>query len=96
MAMLLLLLLQTYVLRAAEGDTVDAGNVLQTQLSDGLAGLLLVTGVDSDGGTSGDVGLAGLGLGVTALLDSLGDLLIGELFNAGIGHCVIGIRSIQR
>lgn len=77
----------SYVLGAAESDTGDAGNVLQAELGDGLASLLLVTGVDGDSSTAGNDGLiASLGFGVA--FDVLGNLLIGELFNTGVGHCV--------
>lgn len=80
----------TYVLRAAEGDTSDAGDVLQAELGNGLASLLLVTGVNGDRSAAGDGGLlAGLGLvRAASVLDvGLGDLLIRELFNTGVGHC---------
>lgn len=78
----------TYVLRAAESDTGDARDELQTELANGLAGLLLTTGVDSDGGTGGNVGLiASLRARLRgALLDGLGDLVIVDFFNAGISH----------
>lgn len=77
----------TYVLGAAESDTGDAGDVLQAELGNGLASLLLVARVDGDGGAGGNAGITGLGLGVADLLNVLGDLLIGKLFNTGIGHC---------
>ena len=78
----------TYVLGAAEGDTGDARDELQAELANGLAGLLLATGVDSDGSTGGNVGLiASLGARVRgAILDGLGDLVIVDFFNAGISH----------
>lgn len=77
----------TYVLGAAEGNTGDAGDVLEAKLGNGLASLLLVARVDHDRGTAGDRGLnLTLGLGV-ALNVGVGDLLIGKLFNAGVGHC---------
>jgi hypothetical protein len=84
--------MHTHVLGPAEGDACDALNVLQTKLGDGLASLLLVAGVDSDGGALGDDSLA-LALGLVAGLILL-DLdvlllgLVGELFNAGVGHDV--------
>jgi hypothetical protein len=84
--------MHTHVLGSAEGDACDALNVLQTKLGDGLASLLLVAGVDSDGGALGDDSLA-LALGLVAGLILL-DLdvlllgLVGELFNAGVGHDV--------
>jgi hypothetical protein len=63
--------------------------VLQAELANGLSGLLLVTGVDGDSGTSGDAGLlTSLGLRVAAsvLNVGLGNLLVRELFNTGISH----------
>ena len=61
------------------------------QLLNGLAGLLLVAGVDNSLG-AGRKTLAALSIGVIAgviidLLD-VGDLgiLIGELLNTGVGH----------
>lgn len=77
----------TYVLGAAEGDTGDARDVLQAELGNGLASLLLVARVDGDGSAGGNAGITGLGLGVADLLNVLGDLVIGKLFNTGIGHC---------
>jgi hypothetical protein len=76
------------VLGAAEGNAGDALDVLQAELGDGLASLLLVPVVNGDGSACGDVGLASLrlvvrlGLDVDVLL--LG--LIGELFNTGVRH----------
>ena len=84
--------LYPYVLGSAERDTSDAGNVLQAELANGLASLLLVARVDGDSGTAGDGGLvASLRLGGAAgiLNVGLGDLLIGKLFNTGVGHCVL-------
>ena len=52
------------VLGAAESDAGDALDVLQAELANGLAGLLLVPVVDGDGSACGDVGLAGLRLRV--------------------------------
>jgi hypothetical protein len=79
----------THVLRSAEGDACDALNVLQAELGNGLASLLLVAGVDGDGGALGDHGIAFL-FGVAGLilvdLDVLLLGLVGELFNAGVGH----------
>lgn len=83
----------THVLRSAEGDACDAVDVLQAELGDGLASLLLVAGVDSDGGARGYADLALLALRLVAGLILL-DLdvlllgLVGELFNAGVGHFV--------
>lgn len=79
----------THVLRSAQSDACDALNVLQAELGDGLASLLLVAGVDGDGGALGDHGITLL-FGVAGLI--LLDLnvlllwLVGELFNAGVGH----------
>jgi hypothetical protein len=80
-----------YVLGSAESDTSDAGNVLQAELANGLASLLLVTRVDGDGGAGGDVGLiASLRLGAAAGIFNgvLGSLLLNDLFNTGVGHFV--------
>lgn len=85
----------TYVLGAAEGDTGDAGDVLQAELGNGLASLLLVARVDGDSSAGGDAGIAGLGLGVAALLNVLGDILIGKLFNTGVGHCEYVSESVE-
>lgn len=83
----------TYVLRATEsntGNTRDAGKV---QLLEGLAGLLLVTGVDYSSRTSGQVALLLLNVGLIAavvLLDGglrLG-VVVGKLFDSGVGHFV--------
>jgi len=83
----------THVLRSAEGDACDAVDVLQAELGNGLASLLLVAGVDGDGRARGHVDLALLVLRLVAGLILL-DLdvlllgLVGELFNAGVGHFV--------
>lgn len=77
----------TYVLGAAESNTGDARDELQAELANGLAGLLLTTGVDSDGGTGGNVGLiASLGARVRVALDVLDDVVIVDFFNAGVSH----------
>jgi hypothetical protein len=65
--------------------------VLQSELGDGLASLLLVARVNGYCGARGDVGLALLALGLVAglLLLNLDVLLlglIGKLFNAWVGH----------
>jgi hypothetical protein len=81
------------VLGAAEGNASDALDVLQTELANGLAGLLLVPVVNGDGSACGDVGLAGLRLRVRLAgldLDVLHGL-IGDLFDTGVRHCVVGI-----
>ena len=83
--------METHVLRSAEGDTGDAGDALEVQLLDGLASLLLVTGVD-DGGRATSATLARLDLGVGAVVilllldDGLLGLLVGKLFDTGVGH----------
>jgi hypothetical protein len=74
-------------------DEEDALDVLQTELANGLAGLLLVPVVNGDGSACGDVGLAGLRLRVRLAgldLDVLHGL-IGDLFDTGVRHCVVGI-----
>lgn len=85
----------SYVLGAAEGDTGDARDVLQAELGNGLAGLLLVARVDGDSSTAGDDGLLA-SLRLRVALDGLGDLLIRELFNTGVGHCERVKGSIER
>jgi hypothetical protein len=78
---------KTYVLGAAESDTGDARDELQAELANGLAGALLTTGVNSDGGTGGDVGLiTSLGARVRVALDVLDDVVIVDFFNAGVSH----------
>lgn len=52
------------VLRPPEGDTSDALNVLEAELGDSLASLLLVARVDGNAGAGRDVGFAALVLGV--------------------------------
>src|SRR5699024_823780 len=78
----------SYVLRTAESNTGDARDMLQTKLANGLAGLLLVPGMDGDRGTAGDGGLlASVRVRVAAgFLDVLGGLLIRDFFNTGVGH----------
>lgn len=48
-----------YILRSAESNTGDSRDMLQAQLANGFPGLLLVAGVDGDGGATGDGGLLG-------------------------------------
>ena len=74
------------VLGAAESDASDALNVLQAELANGLAGLLLVPVVDGDGSACGDVGLAGLRLrvGLAGLNVDVLHGLIGDLLNAWV------------
>lgn len=83
------------VLGPPESDPGDALDVLQAELGDGLARLLLVPVVDGDGSACGDVGLAGLGLGLGALVGLDVDVLllglVDELFNTGVRH-IRGIR----
>lgn len=67
--------------------------MLQAELANGLAGLLLVPVVDGDGSACGDVGLAGLRLGVRLAgldVDVLHGL-IGDFFDTGVGHFVCRI-----
>lgn len=77
------------VLGAAESDAGDALDVLQAELANGLAGLLLVPVVNGDGSASGNVGLAGLRLRVRVASLDLDVLhgLIGDLFDSGVCHC---------
>lgn len=77
----------THVLRSAESDASDALNLLQAELGNGLAGLLLVARVNGDGRASGDAAL--LALRVGAAVVNLLDLLLGlvdNLFNTGVRH----------
>lgn len=73
--------------------------MLQAELGNGLASLLLVARVDGDGGALGDHGITtllalGLVAGLILLnLDVLLLRLIGELFNAGVGHFCGVVRS---
>lgn len=82
----------THVLGPAESDAGDALDVLQAELRNGLAGLLLVARVDGNLSTGGDAGVAGAlvaRLGAGLLIGNLGDLLlglVGELFDTGVGH----------
>ena len=80
----------THVLRSPQSNPCDTLDMLQPELGDGLARLLLVPAVDGDGCTGGDVGLAALlaGVGAVVLLNlGLGVLrLIGELLDAWVGH----------
>lgn len=82
----------THVLGASQSNSGNALNPLQTKLSNGLAGLLLVAGVDN-GLRSTGASLASLNLGVGAVgaivLSGdllLGGLLVGELFDAWVRH----------
>lgn len=84
--------MKTYVLGAAEGDASDARNSDQVELLESLAGLLLLAGVDNGGRASGET-LAELFsfrfvAGLILFLDrGLGlGLVVGELFNSGVGH----------
>ena len=80
----------THSLGPAEGHTGDALNVLQAELANGFACLLLVARVHGNGGACGDVALSlALGLGVRVCLLDLDILLLGlfrDLLNAWVGH----------
>jgi hypothetical protein len=63
--------------------------MLQSKLSNSLAGLLFVARVNGNGSTTGDGGLlTSFGLGVaSSILDTgLGDFIVGEFFDSGVGH----------
>jgi hypothetical protein len=82
----------THSLWPAESDTGDALDVLQTELADSLACLLLVARVHRDGGACGDASLGlALNFGVRVRLCIL-DLdvlllnLVREFLNAWVGH----------
>lgn len=80
----------TYVLWPPQGDTGDALDVLEAELGNGLPGLLLVAGVDGDGGASGDVGVNLLITRVGGRVIDLDNLLlrlVNELLNSWVGHC---------
>ena len=82
----------TYVLGAAESDTVDARDADEVELLEGLAGLLLVAGVDYGSRSSRKVGLtlALLNVRLVAVLLGLSGrtlgIVVGKLFNAGVRH----------
>lgn len=82
----------THVLRSAEGDTGDALDAGEVNLLHGLAGFLLVAGVDHSGRAGGEVAVTGLDLGVGAavifklLNGGLLGLLIGEFLNTWVRH----------
>lgn len=81
----------TYVLGTAEGNAGDAVDTDQVQLLDGLASLLLVTGVDDGGRAGREVGLLlaiGVGAAVIIVLVDGGllGLLVGKLFDSRVGH----------
>jgi len=82
----------THSLGSAEGDTRDAFDMLETELSNGLACFLLVAGVDGHRGACRETGLAlALALGVRAGLCilHLSDFLVRlvrEFLNAWVGH----------
>lgn len=77
----------THVLGAAQSHAGDARNALEVQLLNGLAGLLLVTAVDLDGGARGVASLD-FGVGAVILLDLRLDVLVGKLFDSRVGHVV--------
>lgn len=80
----------THSLGPAERHTGDALNVLQAKLADGLACLLLIARVHSNGGTCGDVALSlALGFGVRVCLLDLDVLLlrlVADFLNAWVRH----------
>lgn len=82
----------THSLGPAESNAGDTLDVLQTELANGLACLLLVARVHSDGGSCGDARLGlGLAIGVRVrvcvlYLDVLLLGLVREFLNAWVGH----------
>jgi hypothetical protein len=63
--------------------------VLEAELSDGLASLLLVARVDGDGSTTGDGSLFTsfrLGAAASVFNAGLGDVLVGKFFDSRVGH----------
>lgn len=85
----------THVLRSAESDTGDARNMLQAELSNGLASLLLVARVDGGDGRAGGDGRGftlsiRVGVLVGILDGGLSDLLSGDVLldflNTGFGR----------
>jgi len=81
------------VLGPPQGHSRDALDVLQAELRNGLACLLLVAVVDSNGCASGDIGLACLArvirVAAIIVLDLGGGGLLGlvrKLFDARVGH----------
>lgn len=89
----------TYAFWSPQSHSCDTGDMLQTKLADSLASLLLVTAVNSDGGTGRNGGLAlastllVLRVGrVRSLLGGglLGGLVVGELLNTGVRHLARG------
>lgn len=86
--------LGTHILRSAESDTGDARDVLQSQLANGLSGLLLVARVNGNRGTAGDCGLFSVRVGAAAsvLNSGLGDLVVGQFLNSWVGHLGCDMR----
>jgi len=77
----------THVLGSAESDASDALNLLQAELGNGLAGLLLVARVDGDGRAGGDTTLLTLRVGAGVInLDLLLGLVVDNFFNTGVRH----------
>jgi hypothetical protein len=82
----------TYVLGAAESDTVDARDADEVELLEGLASLLLVAGVDYGSRARRKVGFTLILLDVRLVAVLLGlngrtlGIVIGKLFNAGVRH----------
>lgn len=76
------------VLWSPQSDTSDALNVLQSELRDSLARLLLVPAVHRDLGTSGNVGITALLIRVRGLLLHILHLLrlVDDFLNAWVGH----------
>ena len=70
--------------------------MLQAELGNSLASLLLVPGVDGDGAASWDGGIAlALRVGAVACVLDVDLLLrlVGELFNAWVGHLCDGLEG---
>lgn len=85
-------LMQTHVLGSAESDASDALNLLQAELGNSLAGLLLVARVDGDGGAGGDTTLLTLRVGAGVInLDLLLGLVVDNFFNTGVRHFGCGL-----
>lgn len=95
---------QTYVLGPSERDSGNALNLLQAELEDGLACLLLVSRVHGDRCASGDVGIASLGSRAAVIAVVVGVVMsmvmrvvvrvvvtlvvVGQLLDACAGHIV--------
>lgn len=81
---------KTHVLGSAKSNTGDAGDLLEVQLLNGLAGLLLIAAVDLDRRAGGAITGLELGVGAVIVVDlGLGDgLLVREFLDSGVGHIV--------